>query len=263
MNRCLLIPLIFGLLAIATAAQAAAVLDTPQLPPITAPSLPGDLTLNLQGIGQDTNQVSLGLKLLALLTVLSLVPSILMMVTAFTRIVVVLSFVRRAIGVNEVPPTPVILGLGLFLTFFVMAPIFSEINDEALQPYLHEEIEATTALQRAEEPLREFMLKQTRRRDLALFVRLARIEAPEGPEDLPIHVVVPAFLISELKTAFTIGFMIYIPFLVIDMVVSSILLSMGMLMLPPVLISLPFKIILFVLVDGWHLIVGSLVASYM
>jgi flagellar biosynthetic protein FliP len=225
--------------------------------------VPDPLTLNFQGITDESEQVALGLKILALLTVLSLVPSILMMVTSFTRIVVVLSFVRRAIGVNEVPPTPVILGLALFLTFFVMAPILTQLNDSALQPYLQEEIGGREALDKAEVPLRDFMLEQTRKKDLALFVRLSRIDPPQTAEDLPFHVLVPSFMISELKTAFTIGFMIYLPFLVIDMVVSSILLSMGMLMLPPILISLPFKVILFVLVDGWNLVVGSLVAGYM
>ncbi|MBN1476917.1 flagellar type III secretion system pore protein FliP [Candidatus Sumerlaeota bacterium] len=243
-------------------------MDLPQLPPDSIvqalPSaLPAGGTFDLRSMTEDPQQVSLGLKLLALLTVLAMVPSFLMMVTSFTRIVVVLSFVRRAMGVNEVPPTPVILGLALFLTFFVMAPVLTEINEIALQPYLNEEIGPGEALGQAEGPLREFMMEQTRRRDLALFVRLSRIDPPATPEDVPFHVLVPAFMISELKTAFTIGFMIYIPFLVIDMVVSSILLSMGMLMLPPILISLPFKVILFVLVDGWNLIIGSLIAGYM
>jgi flagellar biosynthetic protein FliP len=242
---------------------AGAQLAAPQVPPLNLPPAgPGPFTLNLQNLTGQPQQVALGLKILALLTVLTLVPSVLMMVTSFTRIVVVLSFVRRAIGVNEVPPTPVLLGLALFLTFFVMSPILTRINDSALQPYLREEIGPTQALDQAESPLRDFMLGQTRRRDLALFVRLSRIAPPRTAEDLPMHVLIPAFLISELKTAFTIGFMIYVPFLVIDMVVSSILLSMGMMMLPPVIISLPFKIILFVLVDGWNLVVGSLIAGY-
>lgn len=251
----------FGL-AWAMSGVAGAQLGQPQLPPMPSATMPGPLNLNLQGITGEPQQVALGLKILALLTVLTLVPSILMMVTSFTRIVVVLSFVRRAIGVNEVPPTPVLLGLALFLTFFVMAPIFTEINERALQPYLREELAPGAALGAAEEPLRDFMLGQTRRRDLALFVRLSRIEPPQTAADLPMHVLIPAFLISELKTAFTIGFMLYVPFLVIDMVVSSILLSMGMMMLPPIIISLPFKVILFVLVDGWNLVVGSLVAGY-
>jgi flagellar biosynthetic protein FliP len=259
--RRLLFALALLLLASSGTAQE---VDLPQLPPDTiAQALPTGGSFDLRSMTEDPQQVSLGLKLLALLTVLALVPSFLMMVTSFTRIVVVLSFVRRAMGVNEVPPTPVILGLALFLTFFVMAPVLTEINEVALQPYLGEEIGPGEALGQAEGPLREFMMDQTRRRDLALFVRLSRIDPPATPEDVPFHVLVPAFMISELKTAFTIGFMIYIPFLVIDMVVSSILLSMGMLMLPPILISLPFKVILFVLVDGWNLIIGSLIAGYM
>lgn len=261
MRRRLVLALV--LLAPVSAAAAQTIPLGPQLPPLPVPGSPAGLGLNFSQLGQEPQQIALGLKLLALLTVLTLVPSILMMVTSFTRIVVVLSFVRRALGVNEVPPTPVLLGLALFLTFFVMAPVLTQINAQALQPYLSEEITAAEAYDQAQTPLRAFMLEQTRRRDLALFVRLSRMEPPQTPGDLPLHVLVPAFMISELKTAFTIGFMIYIPFLIIDMVVSSVLLSMGMMMLPPVLISLPFKIILFVLVDGWNLIIGSLLAGYM
>lgn len=249
-----------ALIFLGAAAASAQMPTGPQIPPTGPTGNP--FGINFQGVTGEPAQVATGLKLLAFLTVLSLVPSILMMTTAFTRIVVVLSFVRRAIGVNEVPPTPVMLGLALFLTFFVMAPVIGDMNENALQPYLAEEIDGWQALGAAEVPLSNFMLAQTRKKDLALFVRLSGMAPPQTPDELPIHVLIPAFMISELKTAFTIGFMIYLPFLVIDMVVSSILLSMGMLMLPPILISLPFKVILFVLVDGWNLVVGSLLAGY-
>jgi flagellar biosynthetic protein FliP len=213
------------------------------------------------GTGQG-DSLSLGVQLLLLLTVLSLVPAVLMMVTSFIRIAIVLSFARSAIGMPQMPPNQILLGLALFLTIFVMGPAWGAINDNALQPYLRNDLSLEQAYRLGTEPLREFMLKQTREKDLALFVSLARLPRPETSDDLPIQVVIPAFMISELKTAFQMGFIILLPFLVIDMVVSSTLMAMGMMMLPPTTISLPFKVLLFVLADGWHLIVRSLVTSF-
>ncbi len=210
--------------------------------------------------GPDT--LSTALQIMFLLTVLTLAPSILILMTSFSRFVIVLSFLRQAMGTQQTPPTQVLIGLALFLTFFVMSPVLTEINDKALQPYLNEEITQGKALELAAAPIKTFMLRQTREKDLALFVNMAEGEKPETLEEVQMQSVVPAFVISELKTAFQIGFMIYIPFLILDMVVASILLSMGMMMLPPVLISLPFKLMLFVMVDGWHLTVGSLVKSF-
>jgi flagellar biosynthetic protein FliP len=197
-----------------------------------------------------------------LISFLSLLPAILIMFTSFTRIVVVLSFLRQAIGGQQIPPNPVLIGLAIFLTLFVMAPTVDMITKESVNPYLDKKITIREAMDRAGAPLKTFMLRQTREKDIALFLNIAKVAVPEQPADLPIRIVVPAFAISELKTAFEIGAMIYLPFLVIDMVVASILLSMGMMMLPPLLISLPFKLLLFVLVDGWNLMVGSLVRSF-
>ncbi|NGP44114.1 flagellar type III secretion system pore protein FliP [Bacillaceae bacterium SIJ1] len=206
--------------------------------------------------------ISTSLQLLLLLTVLSFLPAILILMTCFTRIVIVLGFVRTSLATQQMPPTQVLIGLALFLTFFVMAPTFSEINDQALQPMLAGELTAEEAFDEATLPLKEFMAEHTRQKDLALFLGYSGAERPESIEAIPLTSLVPAFAISELKTAFQIGFMIFIPFLVIDMVVASVLMSMGMMMLPPVMISLPFKILLFVLVDGWYLIVKSLLTSY-
>jgi flagellar biosynthetic protein FliP len=206
--------------------------------------------------------VATSVKLLLLLTVLSVAPGILIMVTSFTRIVIVLSFVRTALGTQQMPPNQVLIGLSLFLTFFIMAPTFQQINREALQPLFDEQINLEEAYERAEVPLKEFMSKHTRQKDLALFLSYAGIEQPKTVQDIPMSALVPAFAISELKTAFQIGFMLFIPFLVIDMIVASVLMSMGMMMLPPVMISLPFKILLFVLVDGWYLVVKSLLESF-
>ncbi len=217
--------------------------------------------LSIEG-GQEPRDVAAGLQLLILLTVLSMAPAALIMTTAFTRIVIVLSLTRTAIGVNQLPPNQVVLGLALFLTLFVMAPTWSTVNDQALQPYLAGEISQPQALQRAEQPVRDFMLRQTREKDLALFVHLARIDRPRGPSDVPTHVLIPAFVISELRTAFEMGFAIFVPFLIIDLVVSSVLMAMGMMMLPPTLMALPFKVLLFVMVDGWHLLAQSLVLSF-
>ncbi|MFC5702121.1 flagellar type III secretion system pore protein FliP [Cohnella faecalis] len=202
------------------------------------------------------------LSLLLIITVLSLAPAILVLMTSFTRIVIVLGFVRTSLGTQQMPPNQVLIGLALFMTLFVMSPTLSKVNSEALQPYLKSEISQTEALQKASVPMKEFMYKHTRAKDLLLFMNYTKTEKPESYQDIPITVLVPAYAISELKTAFQMGFMIFIPFLVIDMVVASTLMAMGMMMLPPVMISLPFKILLFVLVDGWYLIVKSLLTSF-
>lgn len=201
-------------------------------------------------------------KLLLILTVLALVPAFLMLLTSFTRIVVVLSFLRQGLGTQQTPPNQVLVGLALFLTIFIMRPVFSEINTQAVQPYLNNEITQQQATELAAQPLKEFMAKQTREKDLALFINIAKMDKPQNIDDVPLTVLVPAFIISELKTAFLIGFLIYVPFLVIDMVVASTLMSMGMFMLPPIMISLPFKVLLFVMVDGWYLVVKSLMESF-
>jgi len=210
---------------------------------------------------EEPEKVSSALQILFLLTILTLAPSILILTTSFARIVIVLSFLRQAMGTQQTPPTQILIGLGLFLTLFVMGPTWTEINNKALQPFLKEEISQTDALKKAEMPIKTFMLRQTREKDLSLFVDISG-DQPTTNQEIDIRSVIPAFIISELKTAFQIGFLIYIPFLILDMVVASILLSMGMMMLPPVLISLPFKLMLFVMVDGWYLTVGSLMRSF-
>ncbi|HMK57007.1 MAG TPA: flagellar type III secretion system pore protein FliP [Dissulfurispiraceae bacterium] len=202
------------------------------------------------------------IELLAFLTVIAFLPALLVMTTCFTRIVIVLSFLRQALGTPQVPPTQVIIGLSLFITFFVMSPVFDRIYNNAYVPYSKKEIKAEDALSKASDPLKEFMLKQTREKDLALFLKMSRAERPAKPMDLSMRVVVPAFAIGELKRAFEIGFLVFLPFLVIDMVVASVLLSMGMMMLPPVMVSMPFKVLLFVLVDGWGLLIGSLIEGF-
>lgn len=207
-------------------------------------------------------EVSNSLQILFLLTILSLAPALLIMLTSFTRIIIVLSFTRSAIGSAQIPPNTVLIGLALFLTFFTMAPVLEDINTKAFQPYMKHSISFNTAVQNATRPLKTFMLKQTREKDIALFVSLSKGPRPKTVEDLKMQVLIPAFLISELKTAFTIGFVIFVPFLIIDMVVSVTLMSMSMMMLPPTVISLPFKILLFVLVDGWHLIARSIALSF-
>jgi flagellar biosynthetic protein FliP len=205
---------------------------------------------------------SLNLQLLALMTALTVLPALLLMMTAFTRIVIVLGILRQAIGAGQTPPNQVLLGLSLFLTFFVMTPVVSRINEVAVQPYSAGTIEASVALERAVGPLKKFMLSQTRESDIATFVRISGGKGFASPDDVPVSLLVPAFLTSELKTAFLIGFLLYIPFVIIDLVVASVLMSMGMMMLSPVLISLPFKLMLFVLVDGWSLVVGTLASSF-
>jgi flagellar biosynthesis protein FliP len=207
-------------------------------------------------------QYSLTLQILILMTAITLLPGIVLMMTAFTRIVIVLAILRQALGAGQAPPNQVLIGLSLFLTFFVMGPVVDQINANALQPYMAEQIDATTAMTRGAEPLKRFMLDQTRESDIATFVRISGGKGFEKPEDVPLRILVPAFATSELKSAFQIGFLIFIPFVIIDLVVASALMSMGMMMLSPVLISLPFKLMLFVLVDGWSLVMGTLAASF-
>ena len=224
--------------------------------PLSIPAI----TLSTDAEGQQEYSVSL--QILLIMTALSFIPAIVMLMTSFTRIIIVFSILRQALGLQQTPSNQILVGLALFLTMFIMAPIFDRINTDALQPYLNEEIIAQEALSRAEVPIRDFMLAQTRESDLALFVRLSKRTDLASVEDVPLTILVPAFVTSELKTAFQIGFMIFIPFLIIDMVVASILMAMGMMMLSPLIISLPFKIMLFVLVDGWALIMGTLAASF-
>jgi flagellar biosynthetic protein FliP len=219
------------------------------------------VNLNVSGPAK-SDQASVILQLLFILTILSLAPAILVMLTSFTRIVVVFSLLRHALGTQQLPPNQIIVGMSLFLTFFVMTPVFEKVNTQAIQPYLNKQISAEQAFEAAAPPLKVFMLKQTKDKDLALFINIAKEKRPVTHADVSLRTLIPAFVISELRTAFQIGFLIYMPFLVLDMVVASVLLSMGMMMLPPVMVSLPFKLLLFVLVDGWHLLVGSLVQSF-
>ncbi|MCB2210565.1 flagellar type III secretion system pore protein FliP [bacterium] len=226
--------------------------QTPGLPAITLDvdqaTGPADLAVTIQ--------------ILLLLTVLTLAPSILIMTTSFVRLIIAFHFLRQALSTQSLPPNQMIVGLSLFLTVFIMAPVISDIHENAWTPYSQQEITLEQAWDRAQEPLRDFMLGQTREKDLALFVRVADISQPDNPDQLPMHVIVPAFIISELRIGFQIGFLIYMPMLIVDMVVASVLMSMGMMMLPPVMISLPFKLLLFVLVDGWYLVVESMVQSF-
>ena len=225
---------------------------------VTIPSI----SLGVQEAGSPDDVVGV-LQVLFILTILALAPSIMIMVTAFTRIIVVLGFLRQALGTQQMPPMQVLTALAIFLTFFIMAPTLQNINEQALQPYQKGYISFTQALDNAEAPLRDFMFKQTRENDLSLFMSIAAQEKPANKDEVPTRALIPAFMISELKTAFQIGFILFIPFLINDMVVASILLSMGMMMLPPIMISLPFKIMLFVLVDGWSLLVGSIVRGFL
>jgi flagellar biosynthetic protein FliP len=218
------------------------------------------LNIGLEGGGKPAD-VSVAIQLVVLMTLLTLAPSLVILMTSFTRIVIVLGFVRTAIGVPSAPANQIIVGLSLFLTFFLMGPVFDRMNAEALQPYLAGEMTSVQAVEKVTVPLREFMLKQTRTRDLEFFLELGRFP-PTRVEDLPLRVVVPAFVISELQTAFQMGFLLFLPFLVVDFLVSSILMALGMMMMPPAIVSLPFKLLLFVLVDGWHLVVRSLVESF-
>ncbi len=221
--------------------------------------LPGFTSTPLPGGGQS---YSLSLQTLIFLSLLGFLPAILLMMTAFTRIVIVLSLLRMALGTAQSPPNQVIIGLSLFLTFFVMAPVLDKAYVDAYQPFVENKMDLPQALETGVKPFKQFMLRQTRQEDLALFIKLSNSPQPKGPEDITLRVLVPAYVISELKTAFQIGFVIFIPFIIIDMVVASVLMSMGMMMLSPVMISLPFKLMLFVLVDGWNLLIGSLVQSF-
>ncbi|MBM7867121.1 flagellar biosynthetic protein FliP [Heliobacterium gestii] len=237
------------------------VIFTWALPAQAAPLQIPTVTFGVES-AQNPTEVSTSLQILFILTILSLAPSILIMMTCFTRIIVVLHFTRTALALQTMPPNQILIGLTLFLTFFIMAPTWTAINDQALQPYLAGKLSQEQALDKASDPLREFMLKQTREKDLALFVNMSNMEQPQTYRDIPTKVVIPAYILSELKTAFQIGAVIYLPFIVIDMIVGSVLMSMGMMMLPPAMISLPFKVLIFVLVDGWYLIVRSLILSY-
>ncbi len=219
------------------------------------------VTLGIED-AQTPQQVSTALRVLFVLTILSVTPSIILMTTCYTRIVIVLGFLRQAMGTQNMPPTQIILGLSLFLSFFIMSPTLNEINEKSLQPFMAEQISQNEALDRALIPMRDFMFSQVRESELRLLAELTMDAEPIDEQDIPTMTLIPAFMLSELKRAFQMGFMIYIPFLVIDMIVASILMSMGMMMLPPVIISMPFKLLLFVLVDGWNLIVGSLVKSF-
>ena len=223
---------------------------------------PGVVAMTVAPAEDGGQTYSLSLQVLFLMTALTLLPAGLLMMTSFTRIIIVLAILRQALGTMQTPSNQILLGLALFLTLFVMMPVFLEINSEALQPYLTEDIEQKQALEKAAEPIHRFMLAQTRESDLALFARLSGTEEIESPEAVPFSFLVPAFVTSELKTAFQIGFLMFIPFLVIDLVVASVLMSMGMMMLSPMIVSLPFKIMLFVLVDGWSLVLGTLASSF-
>jgi flagellar biosynthesis protein FliP len=233
---------------------------------VILPSMASAQTLPKITLGVDKadspKDLSVTLQILLFMTVLTLAPAIIIMVTSFIRIVVVFAFLRQAIGTNQMPPNQLLIGLALILTAFVMAPAIERINQTAIQPYMKAEINQQQAFDTGIKPIREFMLRQVREKDLALFVSLSHLPQPKSPDDIPTYVLIPGFVISELRIAFQIGFILYIPFLIIDMVVASVLMSMGMMMLPPIMISLPFKILLFVLVDGWYLIVKSLVESF-
>jgi flagellar biosynthetic protein FliP len=241
-------------------AESAAPGGGPYVPGSSGLTLPS-LSLSFTQSQKPTELVGV-LRIILMLTVLTLAPAILIMMTSFTRIVVVLSFLRQALGTQQMPPNQLIIGLSLFLTFFVMAPTFKEISSNSIEPYLAEKMDQSTAYANAEKPIREFMFQQTREKDLELFLGLSQDLKPKSREEVPTYVLIPSFVISELKSAFQIGFMLYLPFLVLDMVVASVLMAMGMMMLPPAVISLPFKLLLFVLVDGWDLVVGSLVKSF-
>ena len=249
--------LLFPLCLLAAVVGLALVPQVASAAPVPIPNV----NIGMSG-SEKPEDMAVTLQVILMLTVLSLAPAILMLMTAFTRIVIVLSFVRQALGTQVMPPNQVVIGLALFLTFFVMAPVLQDVQKNAWDPYSQKRISQEVAIGRAEAPIRQFMFKQTREKDLALFVKMAKVKRPRTAKDVPTYVLIPAFVTSELKTAFQIGFVIYLPFLIIDMVVASILMSMGMMMLPPAVISLPFKIILFVLVDGWHLLSRALVSSF-
>ncbi|OZG72880.1 flagellar biosynthetic protein FliP [Hahella sp. CCB-MM4] len=243
--------------------EAALLLILCSVPTLASAAIEGLPALKLVTNPDGTQEYSVTLQVLALMTALTFIPAFMMMVTSFTRIVIVFAILRQALGLQQTPSNQILVGLSLFLTFFIMSPVFEKANEAGLQPYLAEQMVAQDAVAAASEPFREFMLAQTREDDMNLFVRIAREEGKyANPEDVPFRILLPAFVTSELKTAFQIGFMVFIPFLIIDMVVASVLMAMGMMMLSPIIISLPFKIMLFVLVDGWALIMGTLAASF-
>lgn len=228
--------------------------------PLLAQGLP-KITVEFPDTGEKKNY-SLAIQILFLITILSLAPAILIMTTPFTRLVIVFHFLRQALGTQQTPANQIVIGLSLFLTYFIMQPVFAEINKTSIQPFLADKITHEKALENGIQPLRKFMLKQIREKDLMLFVNLAKIEKPKSSSDLPTYILIPAFIISELRIAFQLGFVVYLPLLLIDLIVGVVLMSMGMMMLPPVMISMPFKILLFVLVDGWYLVVESIVSGY-
>ncbi len=230
--------------------------------PAVVPPTPTGLQINLGAPGVAGGEASGVMKLTVMLTLMALLPALLMTMTCFTRIIIVFSFLRLALGTQQTPPNQVLIGLSLFLTLFVMAPTLTQIEREAYTPYVEGKMDTTAAMEAGSVPLRTFMLKQTREKDLALFYKVSGQAKPTTVEEVPMVIVIPAFIISELKTAFEIGFLIYIPFLVVDLLVASILMSMGMMMLPPVVISLPFKLLLFIMIDGWALIVGTMIQSF-
>jgi flagellar biosynthetic protein FliP len=242
-------------------AAAGLLLLIPALVQAAEPVLPS-ISLSLAAGQTEPEKVSVLLEILALLTVLSLAPAILLTLTSFTRIIIVFHFLRQAMGTQQMPPNQIMAGLAIFMTVVIMFPVGKQINDQALQPYLQEEIGYKEALSTAERPIRSFLFKHTREKDLSVFYTITGLERPKTKDDVPTMLLIPAYVISELKTGFQIGFLIYVPFLILDMVVASILLSMGMMMLPPVMVSMPFKILLFIMVDGWNLLIGSLVNSF-
>ncbi len=253
-------PIAMALLAVLILAVPSFAQDAPASSP-DAPAADGPtVSINLNGEGQNLSDL---MKIVLVLSVMTLVPAILLTMTGFTRIVIVLSFVRRALSLQQMPPNQVVIGLALFLTAFSMAPVFGKINEVAIQPNLNGEIGEMDAIRQAEGPLRDFMLAQTRKKDLALFLSIAELPRPKTRGDVPTYVLIPAFALSEIKTAFQMGFIVFLPMLVIDIVVATLLTSMGMFMLPPAMVSVPLKILLFVLVDGWHLVIGSLAQSFM
>ncbi len=221
---------------------------------------PMKMTINMGDLSKPKELASV-VKIFLLMTSLTVLPGLLMVMTSFTRIIIVLSFARKALSFQQMPPNQILIGLALLLTFFVMSPVFKQINENAVQPFMNEDITQMEAFKRGTDSLRSFMARQTREKDIALFVNIAKVERPNSLDDVPNHILMPAFVLSELKTAFQMGFVVYLPFIVIDMIVASVLTSMGMFMLPPMMISVPFKVVLFVLVDGWHLIIQSIVSS--
>ncbi len=225
-----------------------------------AVNTPVKMTINMGDLSKPKELASV-VKIFLLMTSLTVLPGLLMVMTSFTRIIIVLSFARKALSFQQMPPNQILIGLALLLTFFVMSPVFKQINENAVQPFMNEDITQMEAFKRGTDSLRSFMARQTREKDIALFVNIAKVERPNSLDDVPNHILMPAFVLSELKTAFQMGFVVYLPFIVIDMIVASVLTSMGMFMLPPMMISVPFKVVLFVLVDGWHLIIQSIVSS--